>query len=305
MYNVTNKLGGQNKAPRLFNDKMYVNQFFTMYNDINLLYMKWLLKAFSCIGSVCYCIILSTFVVLYFPIFLAVFIFVTPFDKKRVTMYYVSKFYCFMIINLYPFLKIKITGGEKVDINKTYIIVSNHQSMMDIPLVGYSIPLIFRFVSKKEACRIPFFGWAIWLREDITVDRGSAKSAKNMILKSNQLISLGISVMIFPEGTRTKTGRVGRFKEGAFLLAKASSTPILPVVIKGTWEANNYCSKLLKMPTTFKLTILDPISKEEVDKMTIKELTSHTQSAISSAHREIEPQLYVEKSKLRDINTPN
>ena len=256
--------------------------------------MEWYRKTLSCVGSICYYIMLSAFIIFYFFVFLFIFIFVTPFDKKRVVLYYTSKFFSFVVINMCPFWRVYVKGAEKIDPNQTYIIVSNHQSMMDVPLIGRALPLVFRFVSKKEVCKIPFLGWMIWLRGDITIDRGGAKSAKGMLMQSKELISQGVSIMMFPEGTRTKTGKVGRFKEGAFMVAKINSLPIIPVVVEGTWEMNNYISNYLKIPTTFGLTILDPISKEDVDRMSLKELTNHTQNVILSAHREIEPQLYRE-----------
>ncbi len=257
--------------------------------------MERYLKTLSFVGTICYYIALAIFFVFYFPVFLFIFVFITPFDKNRVAMHYASRIFCFVIVRLCPFWDVEVKGREKIDPKQTYIIASNHQSMMDIPIIGHTIPLVFRYVSKREVYKIPIIGWVLWLRDDIGIDRGGTKSSKNMLLKSKCLAARGVSIMIFPEGTRSATGRVERFKEGAFLVAKASSLPIVPIVVDGTWEASNYFGKFLKMPTKFRLTILDPITKEEVEQRRIKDLAAHVHKVILSAHREIEPQLYVEK----------
>ncbi|MFI3314966.1 MAG: lysophospholipid acyltransferase family protein, partial [Rikenellaceae bacterium] len=171
-------------------------------------------------------------------------------------------------------------------------IAPNHQSMMDIPLIGTVIPQIFRYVAKREVYRIPIIGWVVWLRDDIAIERGGMMSAKKMLKDAKRYISMGVSITIFPEGTRTKSGRVNEFKEGAFIIAKSTSTPILPVVIDGTWAVSNYFGGFLKMPTQFRMTILDPIDSQVVKEKNLKELALYTHDIIYNEHKKLEPELY-------------
>ena len=110
--------------------------------------------------------------------------------------------------------------------------------MLDIPLM-YVLPTTFKWVSKKEVQKMPVFGWVLWMHGDIPVERGSRGSAKQMLERCRQRLSRGTSVIVFPEGTRTKTGEIGRFKDGAFLVAKHAGVGIQPVVIDGTWSLND------------------------------------------------------------------
>ncbi len=249
-------------------------------------------KTVSFIGTICYYIALAIFFIFYFPVFIFIYIFISPFDRKKSVMHYASMYFCMMIIRLCPFWDVEVSGTEKIDRDKTYIIASNHQSMMDIPLIGHTIPLIFRYVSKREVYKIPIIGWVLWLRDDIGIERGGAQSAKKMLLKAKELVNKKVSIMIFPEGTRTRSGRVEEFKEGAFMMAKSNALPVLPIVIEGTWEVSNYFGNILKMPTKFQLTVLDPIPAEEIKAMKVREITQKVESIIRSAHEEIKPNIY-------------
>lgn len=95
------------------------------------------------------------------------------------------------------------------------MIVTNHQSMLDVPLM-YVLPLNFKWVSKREVMRIPIFGWVLQMHGDIAIERGSSRSARHMMEEADDYLSRGTSVTLFPEGTRTKTGRMGRFQGGSF-----------------------------------------------------------------------------------------
>lgn len=130
--------------------------------------------------------------------------------------------------------KVVITGLEHIDRAKSYILVSNHQSNFDIfAMLGY-LPIQFRWIAKAELFRIPFMGWAMHRIGYISIERESPKKAYRSMLKAAKAVNGGVSVMIFPEGTRSQDGHLQPFKKGLFLIALKSQAPILPITIQGT-----------------------------------------------------------------------
>ena len=117
---------------------------------------------------------------------------------------------------------------------------------------------------------------------DIPVERGSRGSAKQMLERCRQRLSRGTSVIVFPEGTRTKTGEIGRFKDGAFLVAKHAGVGIQPVVIDGTWSLND--GWRLRMPHTFRVKVLDALPAEYVASKEARELAVEMENRMRTAH---------------------
>ena len=133
-----------------------------------------------------------------------------------------------------PLWKFRVTGREYIDRRKPYVIVVNHQAGLDIPTL-YFVPLNFRWVSKREVFKVPFFGQFLLLHGDICINRGHATAAMEKVIRDGKLwLSRGASVAIFPEGTRSHDGEIYRFKAGAFTLAREAGVEILPVVLDGT-----------------------------------------------------------------------
>lgn len=129
---------------------------------------------------------------------------------------------------------VKIQGVENIDPQKSYILVSNHQSNFDIfAFLGY-LPIQFRWIAKAELFRAPFMGWAMSRIGYIAIERESPKKAYRSMLQAAEKVKNGVSVMIFPEGTRSLDGNLQPFKKGLFLIALKSQAPILPITICGT-----------------------------------------------------------------------
>ncbi len=130
---------------------------------------------------------------------------------------------------------IEMEGRENFDPNSAYVIVGNHQSHMDIPVIVTSIPVHFTFVAKKELFKIPIFGWAMQAVGIIKIDRGRHEKAVAALRKSEETLRREkLSLFAFPEGTRSSDGRMRRFKKGIFILAINVGLPVLPVSITGT-----------------------------------------------------------------------
>ena len=132
--------------------------------------------------------------------------------------------------------RVRVDGFNHIDPKRSYIIASNHQSYFDIfACLGY-LPLQFRWIAKAQLFRVPFLGWSMTRIGYIPIERESPKKAYRSMLQAAERVRKGVSVLIFPEGTRSPDGRLQAFKKGMFLLALKSQAPILPVTILGTAE---------------------------------------------------------------------
>lgn len=132
-------------------------------------------------------------------------------------------------------VKVEKSGLDNFDHTKPYIFVSNHSSQFDIPVLQHSIPGRMGMIFKKELAKIPFFGWQLKWGPYVMIDRNDFESALKSIEEAKEKIKkFGMSVVVFAEGTRSKTGEVQPFKRGAFYLASRSGYPIIPVSISRT-----------------------------------------------------------------------
>jgi 1-acyl-sn-glycerol-3-phosphate acyltransferase len=143
-------------------------------------------------------------------------------------------------------VKTEVRGLDNLNPKETYIFVSNHLSLFDIPALMSVTPNNIRFIYKKSISVIPILGWAIYLGGYIPIDRQDGRKAIQSIKKASERIKKGISVVIFPEGTRSRTGKIGEFKRGVFLLAEQAKVKIVPVSLKGGDKIMGAGSKKLK-----------------------------------------------------------
>ncbi|MDX2055755.1 MAG: lysophospholipid acyltransferase family protein [Polyangiaceae bacterium] len=121
-----------------------------------------------------------------------------------------------------------------VDFSTPHIFVMNHQSMLDIACAFYSIPTHLRFMAKEVLKYIPFLGWYMWATGMIFIDRSKGTKALRSLTKAAERIRNGANILVFPEGTRSKTGAILPFKRGPFVLALQAGVPIIPVAIEGS-----------------------------------------------------------------------
>jgi 1-acyl-sn-glycerol-3-phosphate acyltransferase len=133
-----------------------------------------------------------------------------------------------------PGVKVEVRLRGQLDPRRPYVFMANHASMVDIWAMFVGVPIPVRFIAKKQLGRIPVFGWAMRAGRFVFIDRGNAASARRSIQEAAERIKSGQSVAIFPEGTRTRDGRLGAFKKGGFHLAIDSGVEIVPVAIRGT-----------------------------------------------------------------------
>lgn len=209
-----------------------------------------------------------------------------PFDKPRRVVHELSRVAVRIFFGIPPFWRFRIEGIEKVDRGARYVVVLNHQAMSDIPAL-YFVPLNFRWVSKREVFKIPFFGQLLRLHGDICIDRGRAAEAMEQLLREGgKWLDRGVSVAIFPEGTRSKDGQIHRFKAGAFELARQVEVAILPVVLEGT-ERLVKKNRAFRWRNTITVKVLDPIPVEQVKQSEAKQLAESLQELMQQERNKI------------------
>ena len=231
-----------------------------------------------------YLVVLLAAIVLYIASFIALVV-CYPFDKKRVVVHTISKWITDVFFGLPPKMGRVVIGMEHIDPKQPYVIVLNHNSMVDIMSI-YNLPLVFKWVSKKEVYRIPIVGRLLFAHGDIVINRASAKEAMQLVHeKGKEWLAKGACVSIFPEGTRSKDGEIHNFKAGAFILAKDAGVPILPIVLEGT----NRVTRGWKMNWRNKITVkvLPAVSKEQVEAMSIKDVMAQVHDDMVAALAEI------------------
>ena len=212
-----------------------------------------------------------------------------PFDKKRFVVHKLSKWLTDSFFGFGLVMKRKVEGIENLDPKATYVMVLNHNSMVDI-LSIYNLPLVFKWVSKKEVYRIPIVGRLLLAHGDIVINRASTKEAMQLVhTRGKEWLAKGASVAIFPEGTRSKDGEIHNFKAGAFILAKDAEVPILPIVLEGT---DRVARKGFFMNWSNRITIkiLPPVSKQDVVERPIKEVMAEVHDSMVEALAEIRKQ---------------
>ena len=132
---------------------------------------------------------------------------------------------------------IKVTGQKNIRKGQSYVFVSNHQSFLDVFAIYGWLPANFKWLMKNELRRVPLVGFACKVAGHIFVDRANPVAALRSIKEIEAELQNGVSTVIFPEGTRTKTGEMGRFKRGAFQVALDLHLPIIPISLTGFYDA--------------------------------------------------------------------
>ena len=186
------------------------------------------------------------------------------------------------VINLNPFWKVKVEGLENIDHKKTYVIIANHQSMADI-VVLYQIRSQFKWVAKASLFKVPFIGWCLGLIKHIKLTRGDFASIKEIYHEASKWLRKDMSVLFFPEGTRSTNEQMGEFQNGAFKLAIKEKKPILPICIKGTQKAIPKGSWIFKAKVAVTVRVLPEIATDGFGPGDFSFLRDTVRSRISEA----------------------
>ena len=208
-------------------------------------------------------IVLTALTIILFFVEAILTIILFSFDKKRKIIHSQCFWWAKAVIGCNPYWHLQVSGLENIDKEKTYVVVANHQSLADIAVM-YETFMQFKWVAKDSLFKIPFIGWCLSLTKHIRLSRGRIGSIKKAYREATDWLKRDMSVVFFPEGTRSETGKIGKFQSGAFKLAIQERRPILPIVIDGTSEAIPKGSWVFETEVFAKLTVLAPIETENL-----------------------------------------
>lgn len=162
-------------------------------------------------------------------------IILSPLSPNSKLAYYPAQGWARLICKL-CFVRVWVYGTAVLNEQQSYVFVLNHQSVFDVFVVYGWLPYIFKWMMKADLRKIPFVGKACESAGHVFVDRKDPVATKRSLRKAEAQLRNGISLVVFPEGTRTYTGEMGKFKRGAFQIAADLSLPIVPVTLKGSFE---------------------------------------------------------------------
>ncbi len=224
---------------------------------------------------------LGLVIVVFFPLVLITRLVTAPFDPGRYHAGLVFRKLAVAHQMLNPLWKFSVTGSIPSDPRRPYVVVANHVSFVDILLISH-LPFEMKWMSKEAFFSYPLIGWMMRLAGDIRLVRSDKASAANALIESRDRLDKKVSVMIFPEGTRSKTGELQAFKDGAFRIAIDAGVPILPLAVFGTRDA------LIKHDWRFgyseaEVRVLDPILTDGLGPSDVADLRDRTRAAIESA----------------------
>ncbi len=235
----------------------------------------------SIILSVIVWIVCIITIILLFPVYIAFWALTVLFDRKLFFVHYVLSLWASIYTIFNPFWRVSIENRLVLNRSKTYVIVSNHQSLLDI-LILFRLFKHFKWVSKTEIFRVPVIGWIMILNKYIKVKRGDKKSILKMMETCKKVLKSGISILMFPEGTRSVDGNLGVFKDGAFNLALETQTDILPIIIDGTSKAIPKKKLILSNKQTIRMKILDEIPVSDYIGKKVSEIRNSTFSIMNT-----------------------
>ncbi|MDX9902879.1 MAG: lysophospholipid acyltransferase family protein [Bacteroidales bacterium] len=227
------------------------------------------------------------FITLAFPVALFLWLISLLFDDRRLMNNRWMVIQGIVLTKMSPFWKVIAEGREKIDQDQAYVIVPNHQSLLDIVFFNM-LRHRLRWVSKKEIFRVPLVGWEMRMVKYIELVRGNKSSVIKMMEECVKSLKEGISIVIFPEGTRSLNGAIGKFKTGAFQIAIKTDKPLLPVLIDGTGEIMPKKGGIIfRNRRVVRIRVLDPIFPGQFGTGNPEELAARVQALMVTAMDEL------------------
>ncbi|MCU0620410.1 MAG: 1-acyl-sn-glycerol-3-phosphate acyltransferase [Gemmatimonadales bacterium] len=223
-------------------------------------------------------LVIGTCILLWLPLMGLVRLVTLPFDPDAYWTGYLFRKIGNVAFALTPIWRARVSGRMPANPRNPYVVVSNHESFVDILLISH-LPFEMKWLSKVELFRLPVLGWLMRLARDIPVQRGEARSAVEAMQRCRAKLGRKLSVMIFPEGTRSSTDDMLPFKDGAFRLAVETGVPILPLAVKGSRTALKKKSWRIGRSDA-EVRVLAPVSVEGLTRADVPQLRDRVQELI-------------------------
>ena len=203
----------------------------------------------------------------------------TLFDRSGNTAHRCARAWARLILRTTG-VRVRVNGLDRVQPGRSYVFAANHQSIYDIPILFASIPFQLRIVAKDSLGRIPFMGWHLHRAGHLLVDR--KRPGADIVEKMRRLVGESSSLIVFPEGTRSVDGAVGRFKKGPFMVAADAGLPVVPVSIAGSRHVMTK-GRLMVQPGMVELTLHEPIVTSGVDRREVRAFAGRVEQVVGAA----------------------
>ena len=214
---------------------------------------------------------------LYFILLLFLCIFLSFFIPQKTLDPFIKKSLKFLFKIL--FIKVRSEGAQYVEKNTTYLFMSNHESLFDIPLLEAYVPTFVRGVEALRQFKWPVYGWAIRLVGNIPIDRKNIHASIKSMKITEKILKKGRSIIILPEGHRTLDGNLRPFKKLPFHLAKQAGVPVIPIGLSGLFELKNKGSWLIR-PRPITIAFGQPISSDKIESFSTEKLRDYIREKI-------------------------
>ena len=201
-----------------------------------------------------------------------------PFDATGAKQFWCARWWC-RLVAWSIFARILVHGVEHVRAGQPYVYMANHSSLIDTPALFAYLPYPFRIMAKRELFFVPFMGWHLWTAGHFPIDRRDRRKTVRSLRRVIEGVRNGKSLAVFPEGTRTRDGRLQEFKPGTFKIALRAGVPIVPVTIRGTFTLLP-STTLAPRPGRVEVILGKPIETRDYDEKRLPELIERTKDVI-------------------------
>jgi 1-acyl-sn-glycerol-3-phosphate acyltransferase len=194
-----------------------------------------------------------------------------------------------ILVRINPMWKVEVEGRQQLEHGGPFVLIVNHQSLADLIVMCF-LHHPAKYLGKESLFRIPVFGWALRIAGEVPVRRGDRDSGSRALAELARWLERGVSVCVFPEGTRSKDGRLGSFRLGAFNLAIDKQRPIVPIVLTGAYNLLPRDSFILERHADVRVRVLAPVPTTGLGRDDVQALADRVHEIMSQMLEQLESQ---------------